>query len=894
MDRNIKIAIVFIEKDNISCECVCAVPDIKVGDYVQIFLNNAPTTGEVKELKEMDFNDMPNSVYDMKSVIRKVPNPNGESSTPSPTVNVNAMIQRNRLVTIVNDGISASILMPNAEIEAYKAAVGDLIFFQSNDGKKYKATIFNLEESANIKEPSIHVTAVKKSEKNATFYKKCQVSTTMDGEDRRVTLNACGINEETYILEDIVTHIGPKSFERTRKMKRLGIATKGVTIEPMAFSYNESLEEIAIFDEYASINVNCFDGCTNLKRVILPYSLFWMRFELAEYYGNKFEIGFNQGPNIIHEGVVYTNDLKAIICCVNPEIKEYRAPLRTETIYPHAFRNCRELEHFTGSPMMEKTGYAILEGCMNLRSVNHRFSNNYDVIFMFGENFEEDGAPDTVEYKDGSKRVFYMPKECKYSNLPSIEAIIKDADPETITPEMCGFIGDYYSTIHRPKDAIKYHVMAAKQGIDESYQKLVDYSHNELIGQEYFTVEQYDYAYRLRSMKPFFNMISKELPEYQYENMADSEILDKFMDYQYLYEFLDKLSRAFVMDTDLLNIGLNRIFMYTEDIHDVAVKRLFLRCARKIGPFESICYWVDELLEEVFETEEDYREFSFDILKLTDYLPNAEKKAFIDNMPESETKQCLEKAYHSCSNPGADSEAVFLDFLNKATETKDVFYEKCAVLSMEAYLAACWRDKQASARFKKMLELIEDKYNEGFKLLGIMLLTFKQNMKRSIPKRFFWEMAEYLYNLGLLQCNVFENLLGENVEDRAVFYYKYPEYFNLNDRKNVYMKKLSNTYVFIPGKVVMKPATAKVKPILYLNYVPDLEDGKLNLFLNPHEGVAYYMQRGLPIPEEFYWVPISVALSIMYSFDLEDATLFPKVINQKVTTKFLESTFDRR
>ena len=894
MDNKVKLVNVYVEKDGITCECVCALHDVTEGDYVQIFLNNAPTTGVVKELKEVNINEMTNSMYDMKSVIRKMPNPKVTENMPRTTISVGQIINRNRLITVLGRGVIGKLNFTNAEVESYKAEVGDIMYFSEYDGTKFRTIILNIEESSSVAESVLHIDAIKKDDVAKTFLSKNQIVIDVNSKDKSATLKMFAINEEEYTVGDYISHIGSKAFERARKLKKLILATMGVTIEPMAFSYNNSIEEIYILDERATISVNCFDGCRNLKKVVLPYELYYMRFELEEYYSGRIEFSYNLGRDHLLNGIVYTEDFKAIVCCVDDEIEEYEAPLSVSGILPYAFKNCRKLKYFKGSPFMKEAGFGIFAGCMELKEVHYRFENNSDVVYLFGEEYCDDGIAETIEYTDGSSRVFYMPKKCKYFNMPTVEDVLKDVEPRNVDPAICHFIAEYYSSVHKTKEAVKFHSVAAIQGYSKSYQKLAEYSQIEDLGRQYFTVDLYDYANRVLMIKPFFLMLSQDYPEYRFEYVRDEEILDKFLDKENLIELLQKIVSCKIYDTDLLNVGLNKLFVHTEDIHDGEIKRLFLRCANKIGLFDNVLYWKDELLEEVFETEADYREFAFEIVKLHEFIQRPEKDKFISEMPECETKESLSKAYYASNNYGPENVAIFEEFLEKAKKTNDDFYQKCALVAIHSYLAYCWREKERIAEFRKLLDLVLQRYEEGHDVLGLLVLSYKQNLKKSIPKRFYMECAEKLYDRGILYSNIFDNLLGKNEQEKAAFFCKYPEFYDLQDRESLVMKEVNDRYFYIKGTMLQKPVNAKTTPLLYLHFVPELIGGELILFLNPHEAVTFLQKRGDAIPDEFFRISMGQVLSIMLSYELNNARLLPRTINKELTREYIEHMYDWR
>ena len=890
----IKLVTVYFENDNISCECICAIQDIEEGDLVQVFMNNAPAVGEIKAIKEIPLNEMTDAMYEMKSVIKKIPNPSKQVKEIPNTIKIDDIVNRSKAVTLIGFGVVGKLSFSVAEMEAHGAEVGDVLYFLDVDGSKFRTTILAIEDSNDCEEPRIHVSAVRKEPQIREFIQKNKIVFDLNSGDKKITLSGFNINEEEYVIGDWISNIGPRAFERCRKLKKLTLLTEGLSVDALAFAYNESIEEIIIHDYNSKIKVNSFDGCRNLRKVILPYDLYYMRNELLEYYGDKISFEYELFDEILLDGIVYSKNMEMLICCIDEEIEEYKAPLSVRDIMHYAFKNCSNLRLFEGSPFMGSPSVGIFAGCVNLENVSYRFENNYDVIFLFGEDYVPDSRAETVEYRDGTKRVFYLPKNCRFQNLPKPEEILNGVNPKDINPKVCAFIADYYSKIHKTKEAIKFHYYASLQGIDKSYQKLAEYVQIESIGQDYFTLDQFDYADRTQDIRPFFLMLSRDYPEYELGECTNSQILEKFSNREALVRLLETISTASIFDTDLLNVALNKLYRATEDIHDLEIKRLFLRCANKIGKFDNVLYFKEELLEEIFVTENDYREFGFDVVDVTTFIPNEDTKNFIDRMPESETKKSMEKAYNASQNPGPLCVDLFEEFILKAKETGDIFYQKCAILSIYAYVSLCWREKTYVSQFKTILSRILDLYKEGLDLLGFIVLCFKQNLKKSISKNFYMECAEKIYDAGILYDNTFNNLLGGYVQNRAAFFCKYPEYFDINDRTKLVMKEINRTWFYIYATTVMKPANAKTNPILYQNFCPELIDDELVLFLNQHEAVTYLKKKGIKLHGDFYRIPMGQVLSIMYTRNLDTVRVLPRTLNQLLTREYIDHTYDRR
>lgn len=156
-------------------------------------------------------------------------------------------------------------------------------------------------------------------------------------------------------------------------------------------------------------------------------------------------------------------------------------------------------------------------------------------------------------------------------------------------------------------------------------------------------------------------------------------------------------------------------------------------------------------------------------------------------------------------------------------------------------------------------------------------------------------IAQCLQVKGLLGFNDYENLLGDSRAKYIDFYYRYPDYFDLEKPDNVMMKYLSTSWFCIPG-IALKDDEAKeaVEPRPYETFVPLKTGDELVVFTNPHEAVSYMTQNGLPVADYYFDVPYWHLLTIMDEMKVDELLLMPLCLNKQIPRQYIERTRRRK
>ena len=164
-----------------------------------------------------------------------------------------------------------------------------------------------------------------------------------------------GKKGENFVIPSSVTNIGISSFRGCRNLRKITLFSSVTSIEDEAFYECENLKEINIPSSVISIGHQVFSSCRNLQRINVAES-------------NKFYKTI--------DGVLYTKDLKTIIC------------------YPQGKKG----ENFVIPSSVTNIGINSFSGCSNLRKITlfSSVTSIEDEAFYECENLKEINIPSSV------------------------------------------------------------------------------------------------------------------------------------------------------------------------------------------------------------------------------------------------------------------------------------------------------------------------------------------------------------------------------------------------------------------------------------------------------------------------------------------------------------------
>ena len=168
----------------------------------------------------------------------------------------------------------------------------------------------------------------------------------------------------------INTNILIKVNESDIKNGTFEIPDTVIGISDWAFQYSKKLQQIKIPDNVKFLGHGIFDNCVNLKEVYLsknieelPYSTFNSCDSLE-----KIEISKENKKYYSRNGVIYSKDLKEIVCCPSQKDRII-LPKTITTIKRNAFMGCSKLTQINLPEGLKNIEGCAFSRCTNLRNI---------------------------------------------------------------------------------------------------------------------------------------------------------------------------------------------------------------------------------------------------------------------------------------------------------------------------------------------------------------------------------------------------------------------------------------------------------------------------------------------------------------------------------------------
>ena len=180
-----------------------------------------------------------------------------------------------------------------------------------------------------------------------------------------------GKEDNKFVIHSSVTSIGDYAFSNCSNLQGITLPSSVMSIGNGAFSSCWNLQEINIPSSVTSIGDGAFWGCSNLQEINVAES-------------NEFYRAI--------EGVLYTKDLKAIICYpVGKKDANFVILSGVTSIGNNAFYNCNKLREITIPSSVTSIGRSAFSGCSNLRKITipHGVTSIGDGAFSCCRNLRE-------------------------------------------------------------------------------------------------------------------------------------------------------------------------------------------------------------------------------------------------------------------------------------------------------------------------------------------------------------------------------------------------------------------------------------------------------------------------------------------------------------------------
>ena len=135
---------------------------------------------------------------------------------------------------------------------------------------------------------------------------------------------------------------------------------------------NKTISEYKISNQVKKVGRHAFDSCVNLQTVHIPENV--TEFELYAFKGCPSLKTFIVDPRNKNfctiDGVLYSSDLKTLVCCPNARAtNDFIIPEKVTTIAGCAFFEAENLTEITIPDQVEVIGFSAFEKCVNITSV---------------------------------------------------------------------------------------------------------------------------------------------------------------------------------------------------------------------------------------------------------------------------------------------------------------------------------------------------------------------------------------------------------------------------------------------------------------------------------------------------------------------------------------------
>ena len=206
------------------------------------------------------------------------------------------------------------------------------------------------------------------------------------------------VRGELIIPEGVVT-IGEYALYGCEEIKSVSLPGSVTTIGVGAFSGCIGLRSFTIPDKVSVIDSGTFRGCTSLRTLTLHKGI--TSFEISAIDGcsslEELDVAEENEHYFSVDGVLYTRDLKTLLCCPEGKTGEVSIPGAVEKIGDEAFADCGKLTKITIPASVKEYGW--------------RAFDRVKAEIVFAEENESYTTVDGVIFSADRKTLLLFPKD---------------------------------------------------------------------------------------------------------------------------------------------------------------------------------------------------------------------------------------------------------------------------------------------------------------------------------------------------------------------------------------------------------------------------------------------------------------------------------------------------
>ena len=200
-------------------------------------------------------------------------------------------------------------------------------------------------------------------------------------------------NLQEIALPSSITSIGDDAFGFCENLQEINVAKSNKvyrTIDSVLYTKDlktiicypagKKNENFVILSGVMDIGNNSFLLCKNLREITMPSSITSIGDDAFLYCENLQEINVTESNEFYRtiDGVLYTKDLKAIICYpAGKKNENFVIPSGVTSIEDYTFRDCKSLCEITIPSSVTSIGNNAFSSCSNLQEINVTESNKF-------------------------------------------------------------------------------------------------------------------------------------------------------------------------------------------------------------------------------------------------------------------------------------------------------------------------------------------------------------------------------------------------------------------------------------------------------------------------------------------------------------------------------------